>query len=261
VEYPESSSLVSRLEVVPEAGSTNDELVRRAGGPDSDGWPDFSVLLTDHQTAGRGRMGREWVSRPGASLIVSVLLRPGSGRDGVPLERYSWFPLVAGLAMARAIDGLVDGDVSVKWPNDVLIDGLKVCGVLAELLQDGRGIVIGSGVNLGLDADELPVPTATSLKTAGARDFASDTVLARYLGELRELYTDLSGPGDEPLRRVREAVSARCGSLGREVRVELPSGSVLTGTATGIDETGRLILRGNDGTSVVAAGDVTHLRY
>lgn len=260
VDVPRSSELAARLVVVDETGSTNDELVRSAM-EDPAAWPDFSVLLTDRQTAGRGRLGRAWVTRPGESLAVSVLLRPEAGPEGVPLERYGWLPLAAGLAMARALRSLVAGHVGVKWPNDVLIEGGKVCGILSELLPDGRGVVIGAGVNLGMEAAHLPTDWSTSLLVAGASDVGADAVLAPYLGELRELSRQLAGAGDASVRRVRDAVSAVCDTLGRQVRIELPSGEVLTGRAEAIDETGRLVVRGKAGASALAAGDVTHLRY
>lgn len=263
MEFPESRALAGRLLVVAESPSTNDELVRLAAGPEAAQWPDLSVLVTEHQTAGHGRLGRTWVSRAGASLAASVLVRPDAGEDGVPPERYGWFPLVAGLAMARAIGGMVAGAVGVKWPNDVQIDGLKVCGILAEVLPASGGVVVGTGVNLSLRADELPVPSATSvlLKGAAPEVATADAVLAGYLREFRILYRELSGPGEEPVLRVRNAVAERLETIGREVRIELPSGEFLNGVATGIDSEGRLIVRTNDGTSTVAAGDVTHLRY
>src|SRR5690554_6496201 len=117
MQLPLSQTHASRLEFLPECESTNTELMSRA----ADAWPHFSVVATASQTAGRGRLDRVWVAPPGQTLAVSVLLRPTFS-----LEAYGWLPLVAGLAMARAVEQFVPASVTVKWPNDVLIDGLKV---------------------------------------------------------------------------------------------------------------------------------------
>jgi BirA family biotin operon repressor/biotin-[acetyl-CoA-carboxylase] ligase len=201
--------------------------------------------MTTNQTAGRGRLGRTWVAPPGKTIAVSVLL--------TPTERLSWLPLLAGLAMTRAVRSLVRGhEVTLKWPNDVQVDGLKVSGLLAELVP-GAGVVIGAGLNLTIDESELPTPVSTSLTLVGASpDDLVDRALAAYLGELRGLYEGMLAGAD-----IRAQVEAECSTIGRRVRVELPGGDDLYGTATGIDAEGRLVVDDR----VVAAGDVTHLRY
>lgn len=270
MKLPHSSAAVPRLEILPEIGSTNDELARRAaatapGSPE----PDFSVLVTGSQTAGRGRLGRTWVAPPGRTLAISVLLRPVLPA-GEPLElgHYGWLPLIAGVAMTAAVRTLVPADrVGLKWPNDVQVDGLKVSGLLAELLPDGRGVVMGAGINLTMTRDDLPTSTSTSLALAGVDlegDALADTVLAAYLTSLRSLYTDFVRlGGDAEGSGIHELVTETCSTLGQEVRVQLPGGDDLVGTATGIDRTGRLLVtRSSDGhNAAVAAGDVTHLRY
>ena len=170
--------------------------------------------------------------------------------------------------MCSSIDALVgDGRTGLKWPNDVQVDGLKVCGVLAELLPPGDAVVVGTGVNLTLTEDELPVLTATSLALAGVverGDELVDLVLSRYLATLGELVERLaSAGGDESASGIHRVVSKWCRTLGRDVRVSLPSGDDLFGVASGIDATGRLLVRGTRGGEItaVAAGDVTHLRY
>jgi BirA family biotin operon repressor/biotin-[acetyl-CoA-carboxylase] ligase len=234
---PLSTALATTLIVLDEAGSTNSVLVERAPAD-----PEFTVVVTTNQTAGRGRLGRTWVAPPGTTIAVSVLLKPTEGM--------SWLPLLAGLAMTRAVRSLIgDHEVTLKWPNDVHVDGLKVSGLLAELVP-GVGVVMGAGLNLTMDASELPTPTSTSLTLVGASEVdLVDRALAAYLGELRELYY---GGGD-----IRALVSAECSTIGRRVRVELPGGDDLYGTATALDEEGRLIVDGR----AIAAGDVTHLRY
>jgi BirA family biotin operon repressor/biotin-[acetyl-CoA-carboxylase] ligase len=185
----------------------------------------------------------------------------------VPLEHFGWLSLIAGAAMARALAPLVTGAVGLKWPNDVQINGLKVSGLLAELAPSGDAVVLGAGVNLSLEQSELPTSVSTSLLLSGATlhdDELADAVLSNYLRNLRELYGDfLRNGADVEASGTLELLTDLCTTLGQQVRVELPGGSDLVGTATGIDHSGRLqVRRSADGQLVaVAAGDVTHLRY
>lgn len=251
--YRRSRAVVPVVEVLESAASTNDVMQRRAGD-----LPDLSVILTDNQTGGRGRLGRVWVSPPGKALAISVLLKP----VGLPPEAFGWFPLLAGLAMSRALSGFVPREVELKWPNDVLIDGSKVCGILCELLPGMSGVVVGSGVNLTLGADELPTESATSLLLAGGGEPDPDAVLAAYLTELTVLYREFTAASGDPERSaLRDSVAAACHTIGRSVRVELPGGDILLGTAVDIDASGRLVVESDAGRTAVAAGDVTHLRY
>jgi BirA family biotin operon repressor/biotin-[acetyl-CoA-carboxylase] ligase len=253
MEFRRSRSIVPVLEVLPEAGSTNDVLSARAAE-----LPDLAVVVTGNQTGGRGRLGRVWVSPPGKALAISVLLKP----TGLPPQSFGWFPLLAGLAMSRALGPLVPGGVQLKWPNDVLIDGDKVCGILAELLPGMSGLVIGAGVNLTQTRDELPTDTSTSLALAGAGELDADAVLSSYLVQLTTVYREFLASGGDPIRSaLRDEVAEACHTLGREVRVQLPSGDDLLGTAVAIDDHGRLIVESDAGRTAVAAGDVTHLRY
>jgi BirA family transcriptional regulator, biotin operon repressor / biotin---[acetyl-CoA-carboxylase] ligase len=257
-----SRAVAPVLEYLVETASTNDEMVRRASGPDAADWPDLAVVVTDNQTAGRGRLGREWVTVTGASLAISVLLRPRlSDGSSLELERFGWFPLLAGLAMTRAVDSVVPDSVALKWPNDVLIGGRKVCGILAELLPDARGVVVGAGLNVSMSEKDLPTSTSTSLTLAGAASPKPDALLASFLEELTALYGRFLAGGASAVAELRGEVSERCETLGRAVRVELPSGEHLLGTATALDASGRLIVETNTGITTVAAGDVTHLRY
>ena len=276
MQLPSSALNAAHLRILPETGSTNDVLRDLAADAAE---PHLSVVGTASQTAGRGRLGRVWVAPPGTTLAVSVLLRPKTpGGEALGLEHFGWLPLIAGVAMTVAVDALVGGArTTLKWPNDVQIDGKKVSGILAELLPGADGVVIGAGVNLTISQDALPVPTATSLALAGveravtdaasssgaASDELVDLVLSRYLRELGELTARLADAGgDVEASGIRTLVTGFCSTLGRPVRVQLPGGADLLGTATDIDETGRLLVRTSDGAvSAVAAGDVTHLRY
>jgi BirA family biotin operon repressor/biotin-[acetyl-CoA-carboxylase] ligase len=266
MELPLSRAIAPDLDWLDSAGSTNDELVARAAGT-----RDLAVLLTTDQRAGRGRLGRQWVAPRGTALAVSVLLRPTlPGGEPLGLEHYGWLPLIAGVAMARAVASIVpsgDERVGLKWPNDVQVDGAKISGLLGELLPTGDGVVMGAGLNLGMTRDQLPIPTATSLVLTGAAlsgDALTDAALSAYLGALGELYTDfVRVGGDADGSGVREQVLDWCTTLGQEVRVQLPGGDDLLGTATDVDRAGRLLVRRSlDGHSqAVAAGDVTHVRY
>lgn len=240
MELRHSRAIAPQLEMLNEVGSTNAELAARAA---TGALADFAVLLTRNQTAGRGRLGRTWTAPPDAALAVSVFLAG---------EASGWLPLLAGLAMQRSVASLVPGAVGLKWPNDVQVEGLKVAGLLAELVSGG--VIVGAGLNLTMTLEQLPTSTSTSLTLQGADPVdLLDRALARYLRELRELRT-------MDAAALRIAVTAACSTLGRTVRVELPGGAELRGTAVRLDEDGRLVVRTETGERAVAAGDVTHLR-
>jgi BirA family biotin operon repressor/biotin-[acetyl-CoA-carboxylase] ligase len=250
MDYPLSREAAAELRVMPSSPSTNSELLAVAADP---AVPSFTALLTLDQTAGRGRLDRTWVTPAGTALALSVLVR-----DALASPLAAWLPLLAGLALAESLDDAAPGRVDVKWPNDLLLDGRKVCGILVEVAPNGRDAVIGSGLNLTQTAEQLPVATATSLALAGVALAPGqlDALVAGYLTRLRD---ELDRPG--PVSRLRERVAARCATIGMPVRVALADGGVLEGVATGIDASGRLEVRGGSGDVVaVAVGDVTHVR-
>lgn len=257
MDFFSSSRLVPRLVVLDRVGSTNDELAERLRRDPAADWPEFSVLITDDQTSGRGRLGRQWVAPAGTMLAISVVLRPSL--HGIAQESLGWIPLIAGLSMASAMSGL-GTDAELKWPNDVLVGGRKVCGILAEVQTTGT-IVLGSGVNLTLTEEQLPVPTATSMSIESGQTDA-DVVLSAYLSRLVSWYGSFADArGDAVASGLQAATERACSTLGRAVRVQLPDGSEPTGVATGLDATGRLVVRADGRLTAVAAGDVTHLRY
>jgi BirA family biotin operon repressor/biotin-[acetyl-CoA-carboxylase] ligase len=244
-----------RIDWVDRVGSTNAELVTRATA-DPEAWPHLSALATTDQTAGRGRLDRVWSAPPGTALALSVVVRPKI-RPGA----FGWLSLLAGVAMSRALRDL-GAPATLKWPNDVRIGGRKVCGILSELLPDLSGAVIGSGVNIALAERDLPVVTATSLQVEGIVVSADDVARA-YLPHLAELARQLEAAGgDARAAGLVRQTTDMLDTVGREVRVLLPDGSTRHGTATGIDDDGRLRVE-QDGRSplIVAAGEVTHLRY
>ena len=235
------------LRVVAETGSTNADLADAA----REGAAEGTVLVAERQTAGRGRLGRSWESPPRAGLMVSVLLRPAE----VPVARYGWLPLLAGVALAETVRRVSDVDAYLKWPNDLLLPGDRKCGgILAEVVAPGA-VVIGIGLNVSLTEDELPRPEATSLALAGAPT-DRDPLLRQLLRSLAFWYERWRTGS------IRDDYLSHCGTIGRRVRVELPDGGVHEGIAVDVDDEGRLVLttQGPDGRVTVAAGDVVHVR-
>jgi BirA family biotin operon repressor/biotin-[acetyl-CoA-carboxylase] ligase len=259
---PLSFELVPRLIQLPSIESTNAELVRLIVAEDA---PAFTTMVTDDQTAGRGRRGRSWTAPAGTSLAISVLLRP-VGADGSALDtaHFGWLSIAAGVAMTDAVAGVLPrASAGFKWPNDVQVGGRKMSGVLGELLPSGDGVVVGAGVNLTMSAEQLPVATATSAVIEGAsEDGLADRVLSEYLRRLTAIVMAYgASDGDADVSGLRAAAIERCITLGREVRAELPGGAELRGTAIGIDVRGRLEIRlGSGRVEAIAAGDVIHLR-
>jgi len=256
MDFPLSRQVTQDLTFVAETGSTNADLVANFANAQ-----DFSVLVAGFQTAGRGRSGRDWLAPAGSSLFVSVLLKPSL----VAANRFSWIPLLAGLAMAKTVaQFLPNKKVSLKWPNDVLVESNKISGVLSELLPDLSGVVVGAGLNILQTKAELPIEAATSLVIEGNSDASIDAVLAGYLQNLKELYQSwVSANGDAVQSGLRNQVIESCSTLGLSVKAILPGEQELLGKAVGLDDTGRLILQPDSGAEVVAvaAGDIVHLRH
>jgi biotin-[acetyl-CoA-carboxylase] ligase BirA-like protein len=248
------------IRVVAETGSSNTDLVTAA----HNGAPEGSVLAAEAQTAGRGRLGRSWVSPAGAALTFSVLLRP----QAVPVTGRGWVPLLAGVALASALRELAV-PATLKWPNDVLIGETKVAGILAEQVADA--IVVGIGINVSTRRHELPVLTATSLALAAAASATTapgrHELLVSVLGWVEHWYRrwaapEMAGvrPGDAQACGLRPEYLRLSATVGQPVEVSLPGGQVLAGLAQDVDEAGRLVVLGPSGPVVVSAGDVVHAR-
>jgi BirA family biotin operon repressor/biotin-[acetyl-CoA-carboxylase] ligase len=243
------------LQIVTSTGSTNADLAAAARA----GAPEGSVLVAEAQGAGRGREGREWVSPPRAGLTFSVLLRP----EGVPIARWGWLPLLAGVALTRAVGRLGEIDAWLKWPNDLLLGPRreKGAGLLAEV-ADG-GVVVGIGLNVTTLAEELPRPDATSLRLQDAACTDRGPLLQAVLRELEHDYVAWRDAGGDPeASGLRRVYAESCDTIGRHVRVLLPGGAELTGEAVDVDADGRLVVRPDGGGEIVtvAAGDVIHVR-
>lgn len=285
-----------------EVHSTNTALrVMIESRPDAD-VPHGTLVVTDNQVAGRGRQGRDWVTPAGLALATSVLIRdfyePGPATyDRLPP---SWLPLLAGSAMAAALQPFFrltattsiqasgansvqpttgPKRVGVKWPNDVHVrdehdaeqgsPGLKLSGILCEVTSDGA-VIVGAGVNVLLEDWQLPTERSASLLTAGADlgDAASfaDEHGARIADDLlaryvSELLTLVDLAHTDP-QRARNRVLRDSLTLGTEVRVHLPgSAGVVDGRAVALDDTGALVVdRPTTGQLIVNAADIEHLR-
>lgn len=249
--FPLAAAVASRFEIVADSPSTNAAL--KALAVDAVAWPHMSVLVTDNQTAGRGRLDRSWVAPAGASLAISVLMRelPAPGAIG-------WIPLAAGVAMSDAVAAqLPQHEVGVKWPNDVLVDGQKICGILAE--STGDAVVLGAGVNTKMTEEQLPVPTATSFAVLGVA-VDEDRLLSDYVRRLSALLDALIASGDAETSGLHEEVATHCLSIGRLVNVALPDGTALQGHVTRVDTDGRLVVNADGREHLIAAGDVVHAR-
>ena len=240
--------------------STNRYLLEAARGGAAHG----VVAVADHQTAGRGRLGRRWEAPPGSNLLVSVLIRLD-----LPAEDRHLASAAVALAAASAITeetGLTPG---VKWPNDLLApDGRKLAGVLAEADLAGPPehghppIVVGIGINVAWplsDADlpETLVGEATSLQQEAGRPVDRSALLSSLLGNLGPRLTLLGTPDGRA--RLASDLRSRCVTVGSRVRVELADGQI-EGTATDVTDQGHLVVDTGSGSETVVAGDVVHLR-
>jgi BirA family transcriptional regulator, biotin operon repressor / biotin---[acetyl-CoA-carboxylase] ligase len=243
--------------------STNRYLLEEARA----GAPDGVVAVAEHQSAGRGRLGRRWEAPAGANLLVSILLRPG-----LPAPYRHLASAVVALAAAAAARSVAEVELGVKWPNDLLgPDGRKVAGVLAEGDLAGGGpsgtdgsaaIVVGIGINVNWPAKEADLPddlvgTATSLSQQAGHPVDRSAVLDALLGALEPRLVDLGTPAG----RIRQAdeLRSRCTTIGTPVRIEL-AGTGFEGTAVDVTAEGHLVVDVDGTRRTVVAGDVIHVR-
>ncbi|MGW1345374.1 biotin--[acetyl-CoA-carboxylase] ligase [Kribbella sp. NPDC002412] len=243
-------SLWTQIDVLTETESTNAVVAAAAAA----GAPEGLVVTAEHQSSGRGRLGRTWTTPPRSALLTSALLRP----TAVPAARWPWLGLLVPLAVAAAVRRVGEIPAQVKWPNDVLVEDRKLAGILLERV-DGPAAVVGIGLNVTLRESEKPHPAATSLALEGAATTDRVTVLAAVLRELATRYQAWRAADGDP-ETILPEYREHSATLGRQVRVELPDGTFLEGTARDLADDGRLIVDTPDGVRPLAAGDVTHLR-
>lgn len=229
-------------------GSTNGDLLETAADHESG-----SILIAEEQSHGRGRLDRTWISPPRAGLTCSLLLRPHADR-----LHWGWLPLLTGVAVATAVSRLAEVRAVLKWPNDVLLGGGKAAGILLQV--SGDAVVIGFGLNVSTRPSELPVGAASLASVQGAcidRDPLLRAILREFAAEY-ERFEDAGG--DAEACGLRDAYRNRCDTIDRTVRVAMPRGTDLLGTAVDVAPDGGLVVATSGGVHTVAAGDVTHVR-
>jgi BirA family biotin operon repressor/biotin-[acetyl-CoA-carboxylase] ligase len=239
-----------------QVGSTNTEATAWA----RDGAREGSIVVTDHQTDGRGRHGRQWTADPGTNLMLSVVLRPP-----LPPDRLGLVTLAAGVAVADAVDAFVSPHrATIKWPNDVLLEGRKTCGMLLEGAFAGQRraadapsfVILGIGLNVNqTHFPDALADTATSLRLILGRTVPRPPLFARLLEELERRYDSLI---EDEGASVREAFHARMDRRGERVTLRFTgTDDTVAGTIRGVTATGALELDTDDGTRILHAGEVT----
>lgn len=241
MQLPQSQQVFSALAFHEQLDSTNLELARTLTGSTAH----FSAVIAASQSAGQGRLGRNWESPAGSSLALSIFL------SGKSISEPAWATLLAALAVKRAIAELGVIGSGVKWPNDVLVSGKKISGILAQLLPEGD-VILGIGLNLKPQGGELSL--ATSLQEQGV-EADLDGVAALVGRQLAGLLASFAVDNAE----VKALFSQSCVTLGQQVRAELPAGGQLLGLASEIDSAGQLVILTPEAISLSAA-DVWHLR-
>lgn len=241
-------SIVTSVQWHERCRSTNAVGVEAAAAGAAEGL----LILADEQDAGRGRHGRTWAAPPGTSLLLSLVVRPV-----VPPASLSLLPLLTGLVLAETVARhLPDVDVSLKWPNDLLVDGRKAAGILVE--GSAGAAVVGMGVNVDWRGVQRPaeLAEATSLAEAAGADVDRWRLLAGVVGVFSRRYQQWQ----ELPAAFLDGYRQRCSTIGRSVRISTLDGGVVEGEATDVDRTGALVVRTAAGPASLNAGDVEHLR-
>jgi BirA family biotin operon repressor/biotin-[acetyl-CoA-carboxylase] ligase len=249
-----ADTMFGRIDWVRETGSTNADLLHAAAA----GAPHGAVLVTDHQTAGRGRRGRQWTTAPGDALLVSILLRPDAG-----IAPLGTFTAAVAVAASSACDRSGHAGVKIKWPNDLVVGGAgerrKLAGVLAQSTTAGTAtaVVVGMGLNVRSGVLQELAPDAVALDQIGPGADRAHLLIA-LLRELAPVLTKLEGGNTAELWDRYRSHSA---TLGTRVRATFDGDQVLEGEATAITEIGALVIRDDNGvSSEIVAADVTSLR-
>ncbi len=232
-----------RVSVVELTGSTQNDLLQLV---ESNNALDGQVIATEFQSDGRGRLDRTFEAPTQSALLFSFYIKPRNQRS-----EWGFISLIAGLSLVRAITTIDTAmNVSLKWPNDLIINEKKCAGIIAQTTNEG--VVIGIGLNVSMTPNELPVSTATSLAIEGSTITDRNLLLSHLLNTFAELF-EAWEEGSELLDEYASASS----TIGKKVRIELPGGENLEATVARISHTGELVL--DDGRHV-SAGDVIHLR-
>lgn len=262
---------LDRVLVLPQVGSTNDYASQVLDQRPED-WGAFNLIATDTQTRGRGRLDRIWLAPAGKNLALSFLIRPLFSTQTLPLEGYHWLGSLAALALADSL-GRMGVAASLKWPNDLLIGQKKLAGILTQLLPEKEGgyaLVVGLGLNVNLEAAELPVEGATSLLLATGRPHELGALAGEIASSFAAYYRAFEAAGWNPQTpldldgrqaSLLERLESQTSTLGRRVTLHLPGGQQVQGVAEGLTPGGELELRADSGEiRAYRVGDLVHLR-
>jgi BirA family transcriptional regulator, biotin operon repressor / biotin---[acetyl-CoA-carboxylase] ligase len=251
IQNGEPGTIGWRIDYYDEVGSTQ----RVAAELAEQGVAQGAVVIAEQQTAGRGRMGRQWHSPSGVNLYATIILRPT-----MPIAEVPRLSLVAGVAAAEALEIAAPGIVALKWPNDVWLNGRKAGGIIAEAVTDAshglQCVLLGIGLNLNLAARDIPVELrdkATSVLVETGYPCDRAAIALTLLQRLNSRYMETERRGFAAVRPVWERYSAL---TGRPVTV-VDGDSRITGTVTGIDEDGALMLTTAEGPTRILTGDVS----
>lgn len=250
IEAMKTNSFGRRLKLIDVTTSTQEEMRLLA----EQGAPSGSLIIAEEQTSGRGRQGRKWLSPPGKGIWMSLLLRPE-----LPLTCAPQLTLLCAVAVCRAIRAVTGVDAGIKWPNDLLVQGRKVCGILIESVGEDeliRYCIAGIGIDVNLDPDDYPpelLAIATSLKMESGQDCNRAVLIGAVMNELEKLYELYVEQGFGPICHLWEALSI---TMGKEITVKTARGDI-QGIAEGLDPSGALTLVSKDGQRInIYSGEV-----
>lgn len=245
-----TSKLGRQLRIIARTESTQNEAAAWAQHGAADG----AVIIAEEQTGGRGRQGKSFHSPAGKGIWMSLILRPQ-----IPLQFTPQLTLLSAVALCRAMKRMTEVDLGIKWPNDILYEDKKVCGILTESsAEDERLVHVIAGVGISVNLEEHDYPEelrskVTSLKIASGKEIDRASLLAECLFELEQLYKLYVEQGFAPIRTLWEAQSV---TIGRSLSVTTPNG-IVSGVAQGLDDSGALIVLGEDGCyRKIFSGDV-----
>lgn len=247
--YLTTKSMGRNVYFYPVTDSTN----RRARVESENGAPDGSLFIAEEQTAGRGRLGKMWIAPPKTGAWMTLLLRPS-----VQPEDITQITLIAGLAVCRAIENVTGLPAQIKWPNDVVVRGKKVCGILTEMSAEAERIeclICGMGINVNTESFPEEISNvATSLFLESGQKQPRARLAAEVMNYLEKYYVGFleNGVTESFLNEYKSL----CVTIGREIRATL-RGEVLTGVAADITEKGELAVRTENGMVVLSSGEVS----
>ncbi|WP_425517601.1 biotin--[acetyl-CoA-carboxylase] ligase [Paenibacillus oenotherae] len=239
----EGTTLVRSIKLLDSVDSTQNIAQQMA----EEGAPEGTLVIADQQTNGRGRLGRSWVSPAGKGVWMSLVLRPG-----IPLQFAPQLTLLTAVALCRALKSVVPLEIGIKWPNDLLIGGKKISGILLESTAEDerlRYVIAGVGVSVNLEPEDYPkelLDVATSLLIAGGEHIDRGAVVAAFIRQLEHLYAVYQREGFGPIRTLWEALSV---TLHKPTKLYAPT-EVFEGTPIGLDERGALLVEKADGSVV-----------